>query len=381
MLQNVSHTILQQLNTIQVQSGKTVKNLPIENSLVAVKITGKEGNFFKLLINGTTFRAQLPLNLNVGDTFIAKVTSQVPLTLAGNNILHPGSSSNYLPAMLSLLGIQETKTALDFARILVDSRKPFVKSKFDRIMKYFHDMNIEPDEFQIYLFMQVYIQNDEFIDYFLKQHAKKIQLSLRELMDSIFETVLAFIYTDIDGEVLDDLREYLILDYRDDRIIPGEKQLQDRDRQLLNFVKKINIYADSTDFDVGIKDKCALLANFLIQFLMQKSVYNRFGVYPDFLIIIKNTSQNLILLNSYKTTDSINEQVYSLGTKFEQIGVGEIAVKGMFFRDRVFADIFIEKIPDEKIAKKVSEVNKLLNEVLRLTSFVQVKQSPSVIRS
>lgn len=297
---------------------------------------------FRLLLRGAVFQAKLPINVASGDAFIAKVLSAKPLILSVSDIVQPGKSAELLPSLLAALNIKPTDEATTFVSYLLGEKKPLVKSKIERAIAFMERLGSDLDRWQIAFLAQVYLQRDEFLAYMVEKEERFMRESLDEIMREIFAGVLALVELRPSPATLDPILDGLAL--RVGEYSPRARHYPppDRDDRLLDLALRMEATIESGEERAEVADQIALLTRNVVRFLATKATYNRFDVYPDFVVLLADPPQ-LVRIEGARSTTGKGGRAVSLGTEFE-IQAKKVTARAMTTDDRIFAE-YETKLP------------------------------------
>jgi hypothetical protein len=251
--------------------------LPAENSLVLVQVLERLNGSFRLLVDGSVFQAQLPFTPGDQEQFLARVLSVKPLVLQADSFMNPKMiTSALLSTLLQKLGIKENAESRQILEILLKRKRPVAKSKFEALAGSV-DGKTKLDDIQAALLAGLYFATDQEMVGFRSEAKRLFKDSILTLIDKIFHLVSAGLSASGDAIVRPAL--YATFIEHSAQQIQSSRKLFDLVHHLSRFAKSRGIYSID-EATVRAKE----LAVLLTEYLVQKSVYNRFGVYPDFII-------------------------------------------------------------------------------------------------
>lgn len=319
MINLVTNNISFTAGSIESSVQRTVK-LPAENSIVNIKILDKINSGYKLLIDGSVFQSKLPVNFKINDEVLAAVISTKPFRLSLNNL-------NGNPALiLNAMNLNESKITKEFIKELVIKNKPIEKKKLLRFIEYIENAEYKIDELQIALLAQMYITFPEYLSQFQNEMNDLFKLSFEEIADKIFSIVLQLMAEPNNNEI--DKVICSLLTVTEEQLI-GKEKFKNKDSEIMQLVQLIH-----SNQSKGNQLLDELKSN-LLYYLLQKSVYNFFNIYPDF-IILKNDKVELI-----HTYAAMNESHnYDLRLKFNSSTASVEIIKAVLSKNRIFIDVY-----------------------------------------
>ncbi len=319
------------------QSFKPEKELQLQESLSLSRVIEKSPQGLKMFLNGSLTMMKYPFDAATGDVILAKVISQNPLNVSFTNILSGNISQQNIAALLSLLKMDLSDFNVKFLKILLQNKKPINKTRFEQFSEAFDKLEKTPDFLEMMLIMNVYAYGGSKLGEYLASRNNQ-ETALSDVLRKLFETAVDIHragYRDINRL----LEQYLLFT---PAVLPSMLKQQKavfRDEVLLMAVEAFQVCNPPYD----VQDSINLLCKLIVQYLFYKSMYNRFGLYPDFLLLITPAGYSIIIYNSYLTRDSNDEEVISLGTQIGTDPANTISFKGLIYRDKLFIDLFAGK--------------------------------------
>lgn len=279
MLQNI--TKINQIFEVQ-QLKQTVfeKRSPVfsENSLVNIKVLDTREGMYKLLINGSVFQSKIAMALLKNDELFARVLSNDPLTLRIDSLFTNHTlSKGALVQLLSRLGIEATENFIETFREIVKSGKPLIKSRLSALNDFVHSNNVLPDYYQMSLLASIYLSHFIQIEEFLKRENNFIKYSIVDVIKEIYAGVKEILESSETPEYVKDVTRKLLCQQTE--VVAGS---------YTDVVKKmidLSVFL-KTQFSGGYRITRVMqnLSESLVMYLLQKALYNQFGLYPDFHI-------------------------------------------------------------------------------------------------
>ncbi len=279
MLQNI--TKINQIFEVQ-QLKQTVleKRSPVfsENSLVNIKVLDTREGMYKLLINGSVFQSKIAMALLKNDELFARVLSNDPLTLRIDSLFTNHTlSKGALVQLLSRLGIEATENFIETFREIVKSGKPLIKSRLSALNDFVHSNNLLPDYYQMSLLVSIYLSHFIKIEEFLKRENNFIKYSIVEVIKEIYAGVKEILESSETPEYVKDVTRKLLCQQTE--TLAGSNT--DSVKKMIDFSVFLK-----TQFSGGYRITRVMqnLSESLVMYLLQKALYNQFGLYPDFHI-------------------------------------------------------------------------------------------------
>lgn len=285
---------------IQLVSGTNKPaTLPRQGSVVLVQVLERAGANSRLLIDGSVFQAQLPMNLTKGEEFLARVVKQQPFTLQTDlAFVHHGPAAS----LLKKLGITG-KWAEEVLQEFVSRKKPIIKSRIEWIIDKLDNSN-HPDPLQMQLAIglsMIPIEN-------LEEKAASIRTAMKRSLQQIITEIFQFTAECMSGTgaspIVKETLEAVLIE-------PFEGEAT-HDYRIIDLAFRL----DSLKKEVvgpGYSNIAPFITN-LAEYIIQKALYNFFSVFPSFSIIRGEKGLELQIFNHYLLENgnfSINCDIFS----------------------------------------------------------------------
>jgi hypothetical protein len=358
MITSVSNNISFTVGNVNSSPTKSV-NLPKVNSLVLIKILDKQGSNYKLLINGSVFKSSLPINIIKGDEVLARVISHQPFRLTLNNL------NTTTQNLLSVLNFSDKKEVREFLKEISEKNTPLEKKKLKNFVDFIEKKESGIDHLQLALLAQVYVVVPEYLGNFTEESENIFKYKFEEVVQNIFlslrklynrnETISRIIDPLINvannGSIQNSLTHY---DSRDIQIIT-----------LINSVSKINIINFSY-----LKAEFENLCFWLVIYLFQKSVYNYFRIYPDFLVISNDDELYLFNIYSHKNDRGDFDIRISSNSNNETN-----TIKGILLTTKIIIELYLNKNKEVQLKDKSEMLTQTLKAEMKLDTYIVKKDS------
>lgn len=300
MISAVQGPALEQLSSSQNVS--TGGKLPSENAVVLVKVLDRLEGTYKLLVDGSVFQAKLPFAANNQEEFLAKVLSVKPLLLQADNLaalkaMTPAMMATYLQK----LGIKVDFEAKQLLEILLKRNRPLVKSKFEALSGLFEE-NKKIDDLQAALLAGLYYAPAQELQDFKSEAGQMFLDSLEVIIDKIYKIIVESLKKQADVMVRPALEAAFLSP--EGKKAQSARKIPDLVQQLVLFARGRGKYNQDDE-----SRRAAELGALLSEYLVQKAVYNRFSVFPDFII---SALKGGYMLSVFYHTREGNENKYTV---------------------------------------------------------------------
>lgn len=285
-----------------------IKNPPAENSIVLLKAFEKVDNGFKLLINGDIFIAKLPIQVKTGETLLGKVISSNPLVIGLDNFVHlKFIDQQFITSLAEKLGFKPDRFNIDLFGKLIGGKKALIKSKIEDMIEI-----SEPDfaltEMQMGMLINLlwsanYSDKNE-----LFYEIKVIkEIPFDKLCNEIFKSITRLNNLNLPIEIYDKIKGCFFIDINYPANV-SENRIED--------IIKLSVYLEefSEKYKV-LRTESEEISNFnykIMQYVLQKSIYNNFNYYPDFYVILNNKELDLIIYSIEIIEGSTGGKYYKL---------------------------------------------------------------------
>ena len=292
---------------------------PAENTIVAVKVLEKINDTFKLLVDGSVFQAKLPVLIGDQETFLAKVVGRNPLTLQADGLfMGKNLTQNILANVLQKMGLKDSELNKDLMETLLRRKKPVIKSKFDALQNLLSTEK-RPDELQAALLLGLYFAPPVEIAGFKNEAKRLFEESIQTIIEKIFHLITIIVDNSGKSHFLKDAVIQTFLVRNTLQINPS--------RRIIDVVKYLGDQCKHYRFDAG-GDEISMareLNILLTEYLLHKSVYQRFGVFIDFSV---NRIAGKFTLSLFQHTKEISDDKLSISADLLKSEETPIQIRG-----------------------------------------------------
>lgn len=255
----------------------TLKNavLPKENSIVLVKVLERVNGQYKLLVDGNVFQASLPMALLKGDEFLAKVLRQKPFTLQADGLQSGRALQTVVSGLVKRLGLSG-QLAEKVTAELVGKKKPVVKSRIDWILDKAEDKMLNPDPMQMQLICALSMLPPQELEESGSSVRQLFHQSIQDVMKEIFRFVTMQLPAGSYPKAVGDTVNSVLVK----ELLP---KTGNPDKEIIDLIFRLKEF--SAGIENSVKKEYEGFITNLVEYTLQKSVYNFFKIYPSFLII------------------------------------------------------------------------------------------------
>jgi hypothetical protein len=377
MINNISNNII--IKAVQTGSGKSGLNSgsPAKGSFQSLQILDKLNGNYRLLINGKVFQSKLPVNVGKGELMLAKVINQQPLTLSLDNLLNGKMFDGALLSnLLNKLNIKETDLSKNLLQRLVLEKKPVIKSKYKRLLEYLDDTPNNFDDLQVGLMIEMLWQDKEppYTEY--EQMFDEIfDLSFFELSELIYKTLLSINEKYSEKIIVQEMNSGLILHLDSEN--EEFAKLKDKSNLFTYFLNKINspesYVSSETDFKV--------ISDLFLKYILQKSVYMRFGFHPEFAIISEGGKTEFIVYKTEKSAQVNSGNTLRTAYNSDLQDSDKLKINTVLVENKITGEAVVKPEKVNKLTEVFNRLNSLITKEIGIDSLIYPVSSSGRIGS
>ncbi|MFA8341694.1 MAG: hypothetical protein ACEPO8_01865 [Rhodothermaceae bacterium] len=369
MLTNISKIPPLVNSNITLKLTGNLSALPKENSLVFMEVIEKKGDNFRILINGKVFQSKLPFNVSEGEQLFAKVVSKQPFTLVINDFGKSTVPNQTLMAnVLSSFDIKDTDLNRSLIDKVISSKKVLGKSKFKRVLEYMETQDQKIDDLQLSLLVQIFWSFEKEKEYIRSEELRKfLKISFEDIaanLKSIVVELNRLHPTDLITQELNNVFLY--------KIPFEEKPNQDRDKKTVELIDGIN--SIQLTGSVINPDRLKELKENLLLYLIQKSLYNYYSFFPDFMIVQKENDFDSVMYFIQPIANTMG--ILSFDVNFSlKINSSKTGFEGVLTHDTIKFNIYNDMRAPGKLSAFLKKWEKKLAEDLQVKVYTSLRDS------
>lgn len=373
MISAVSNITSMTAGTININAGTAISNLPAVNSTALLNILEKFNNNYKVLINGKVFQTQLPVNAEKGDEILAKVLQQYPFTLAldkFDNLLN--AESGALILLLDKLQLSKTALSEKILRYVIANKKSLTKSKLEKLINYVEKAGIDFDESQIVLLINLIWDNSNegFKDVANSYH-KIFDMSFEKLSSEIFESLLRLNRLNLPQEIYLKINEAMIFDYENEAHQFNLVSVGDKSDEFLSLARTIEAEIEKNILIESSIQELEVIQSLMIKYILQKSIYNKYNIYPEFVVVKFRSRLELINYKFEKSTVS-KDDTYRIFINPDQGRFENTAIQAMMNSSKLFGVVNTTMTNFSRIEDYMCKLNTRIFEEINIDSYLTV---------
>ncbi|NOX18812.1 MAG: hypothetical protein GXO87_11095 [Chlorobi bacterium] len=369
MINKISNTVLVKAISVKLTGFGKPKAVPPINSLVNVEVIEKLKSGYKILVNGSLFQSKLPGKMNIGDIILAKVISHAPFTITVDSFTaSAGIDNELLSVMLSRLEIKETALSKQVLKNVLKGKKLIHKERIKRLVEYLSDSDMKIDDLLIGLLINLLWSEDD-------SEAEKTLKEIKPVIDMPFEDLCNLILKEIE-----DMRKYssypAVQKINDEFVFnssfgKSKTALHSVHDKTKAFIRLVND-PSWRDAELELSDKLNSLKKLMIKYTLQKSLYARFGIYPEFVIVKTEEEFALVILNYSRRSDEKGEVLYGTYSAMHKSGLGDFAASYFSGVDRVSGEIEVDRSNLRLAQSKIEKLNNKIEMSLGVISSIKI---------
>lgn len=371
MLQQITNNIaLDSLifKTLSTEA-KPVKVLPGLDSLVDIEVLNFTKDVAKILLNGRVFQASLPIKVNSGEKFLAKVIGHNPLTLSLSNLINTKLSElNIINLVAERFGINITANFQKLVKAFIINNKPLVKTKLESFLNHIENSgeNFTEEQFNeiVKIISDEDLKNDN-LPILLKEHLKYLP---EQISSEIYQLIRKLVSSGISLELKTILQDEFFIK-ADDTINNFINNLAAKNSsriiKLMLFLKDEYDKTQNPDY-IRLN---RLLEDYLIKryFLMKSNVNQNIKILQGF------TSDYLLeySIQPYPKDERIKPYKFELRLA-EPESNRENKIRGLFTEVNLFLDFVLHNTLSDKANSNLNLLENDLKKSLKINTYFRV---------
>jgi len=370
MIKKVSNSVLTKSSNVTLTGSGKPKSVPAINSLVLVSVVGREGRSYRILVNGSLFQTTLPFLLESGEEFLAKVLMHKPFTLAVDSFTSTKEiDQSVLSIMLARLGVDESELSKKILKAVIKSKKALVKSKLKRVVEYLNYQNIYYDEIQIALLLNiVWSIGKENYEEFITSFSRIFDISFEELSKAILASLERLNSIDNRDTIVNKFNETLIFQSEDPTAKSNISAVVDKSKSFIELSQMID---SSNNFGMPEAELNVMQA-LMLKYIIQKSMFNMFRTFPEFIIVNSNNVLEIIIVRYDKLQNSNGELLHKISSEFHINNLGDFGFRSYLSNTKLNGDVILDIKNIKQAESKINLFNDKLSESLKVDSAVRV---------
>jgi len=369
MISKVSNTVISSSNSVKLVGVGKPKAVPPMNSLVNVNVIEKLQNGYKILVNGSLFQTKLPFKLHVGDSVLAKVINHTPFTVSMDSFMQTKNIDvNVISVMLSRLDIKETNLSKLVVKSVLGNKKILHKGKIKKLIEYIEEGDLKLDELQMGLLISmIWNHNDETIQESFQFFNNVFDISFEELCKTILITVES-LYTQKGDPTIDDLLNIMVFNPANLRDKKSIISVRDKSKSFLDFFENLDFAQLNYSSNLEIRR----LKSLMLKYILQKSLFNKFNTYPEFVIIEEHDVLALTIITYDRLHNSSGEILYKTSLMLHKNGLGDFGIHCYLGVDKLTGEISVDFNNLRKVDNNIEKLNNKVTNVLNIFSDIRV---------
>ncbi len=380
MLNGISNIVkVLQSGEVKLQAFKVPKTLPKVNSFVKIEVLDVVKGNAKILINGNLFQSKLPVKTHAGDMLFAQVISQNPLTLSLDAFVASKlGESGLATAILSKLGLPKTKFSANVLEALLKSKKPVSREKTKQLLEFVDSLETLPDKIQM-AFLIAYFWDDSGETFSQKRsvYRRVFDLSFNELTEAIYKKIVWLSGQNLEMKLYGEIKKKLIFDHKNFEQTKSANALFGKVKNAIELADFLDKYSNSGVLTSAARTEIAKLKEYLIKYVLQKSLLSKYELYPDFAITLADEGLHLWRFEFAKAVNSNGEAVYKLESSVLTRSEKLIDYKIFISEKKVQGDVKAERMPT--IAESVNRLNGIFTRKFAIDSNIRFAQGSSFV--
>ena len=359
--------------TINVAAGSVAGKLPDVNSTALLNVIEKLDKSYRVLINGKVFQAQLPINAEKGDDILAKVLQQNPFTLSLDkfgNLLAQDSTAIY--SLLEKLSLVKNALSEKVLRNVIAAKKSLTKTKLEKLINYMEKAAVDFDETQIVILINLIWDNpNESFNDVTKSYNKIFDISFEKLCEEIFESLLILNSLNLPQNIYNKINDVMIFEFNNEADKLSLISLGDKSDEFLSLTRLIESEIAKDYLSAASISSLEVFQSLLIKYILQKAIYNKYSIYPEFTVVKSNDNLDLLNYQFQKTTDEKDESI-KLFINTEKYANKGTAVQAVMSGAKLFGVVNSSTANFSKIENYLCKLNSKIFEEINISSYLTV---------
>lgn len=371
MLQQITNNIaLDSLifKTLSTEA-KSVKVLPGLDSLVDIEVLNFTKDVAKILLNGRVFQASLPIRVNSGEKFLAKVIGHNPLTLSLSNLINTKLSElNIINLVAERFGINITANFQKLVKAFIINNKPLVKTKLESFLNHIENSgeNFTEEQFNeiVKIISDEDLKNDN-LPILLKEHLKYLP---EQISSEIYQLIKKLFSSGISPELKSILQNEFFIK-ADDTINNFISNLATKNSPKI--IKLMLFLKD--EFDKTQNPDCIRLNRLLEDYLIKRYFLLKSNVNQNIKILQGSASDYLLeySVQPYPKDERIKPYRFELKLD-EPENNRENKIRGLFNEVNLFLDFILHSSLSDKANNNLNMLENDLKKSLKINTYFRV---------
>ncbi len=371
MIESVVNSVKVEQGLIQLKSSSGFKNMPAVNSTVLVSVLDKIGPNYKLLISGSVYQSNLPIVPEKGEEFLARVMSQQPLTLGLDNFGKLNQTDNQgMSLLLSKLNIAETALTKSLIEKVISLKRPLLKSKVNRLIELIENMDIKIDDVQMQLLISIVwnLSNDN-LSSTKNVFESVFDITFEELSKMIFSLVEKSNSLNLSENFYDLLNNKIILDSSTLESQSKISSVKDKSEEFLSVIQYISANIDLYNHNKSVMALFDDLKTYMLKYIIQKAFYGKFNLYPEFVIVKKDKSLELV---NYRI-EKKQENNFKVISKINHLHDESLFLQGVYSNDKFIGEVIVDNKIKKVVDACLTGLNNKITKFLKIASDIKSK--------
>ena len=370
MIKGIVNNVIVKSSNVTLTGGVKPKSVPAINSLVVVSIAGKAGKVYRILVNGSLFQSQLPFLAESGEKFLAKVIKHKPFSIALDNLTaEEEMGPNVISVMLSKIGIEENEISRKILKEAIKNKKPLVKSKLKKVIDYLVSQNGNYDEIQIGLLLNIiWSLGEEISRDFISSFELIFDLSFEELSQAILTSLEKLNLLEAENEIVKKLNKILIYQVGTKNFHSNIFAVTDKSKKFVEISKMI----DDCDIYGQLKAELNIMQTLMLKYILQKSIFNMFMTFPEFIIVNSGRILETIIVRYDKLKSTNGELLYKISSDFHATDLGDFNFLSYLSNMKLNGDLAMDYKNLKRAESRIEAFNFELSNLLKVDSTIRL---------
>ena len=208
-------------------------------------------------------------------------------------------------------------------------------------------------------------------------YRRVFDLSFNELTEAIYKKIVWLSGQNLEMKLYGEIKKKLIFDHKNFEQTKSANALFGKVKNAIELADFLDKYSNSGVLTSAARTEISKLKEYLIKYVLQKSLLSKYELYPDFAITLADEGLHLWRFEFAKVLNSNGEAVYKLESSVLTRSEKLIDYKIFISETKVQGDAKAEKMPT--IAESVNRLNGIFTRKFAIDSKIRFAQGSSFV--
>ncbi len=255
----------------------------------------------------------------------------------------------------------------------MENKKALIKKKLKKLINQLKNINRELNEIEIGLLINlIWEPNEDYDEELFGKKDNVFNISFEKLAESIYETFIDLQKEKISQDIENLLNSTLVLNLDEQDEVTQSFVLSNKSNRFLKIIKLIDFYNEERNFN---HRTAVNLETLLLKYILQKVVYGKFNVQPEFVILKKETDYELVIFTVEQIDNKLNKNSIRITCNTVTEAFGNTFWELYLTSDSVNGEISIRPEVKGQCKIRIKNFNQEVNQLLKMFSFIEIKDA------